>query len=500
MSPSQSALPSEMPSESPSLFPFAFILDGNSTIVEDVPKTIGADFQWTRLINRNDTIIRFTVFGFPDGTNVTYTDINGTVISVIAAANYSVVIAGGGTEQDYRDAVDSLRVTASPHTDVNFDLTVEMITSDPTMYFNDINVYTHPVIVQAVADPPTVSANDIIMGEDDTSVPLQIFANRSSDNDNSETLSVCLFVPSDIAGPIATLAPVSNFSGIIFTNFGNATYCVEALGADPASREATLDNFLDDSIIFLPRDQWSGVLTGTAGIRVIAISTENATGAELGPNNSPTDGTGGDADTRIEIAETYIAVTVNPLVDLPTLNNTNSIFQENNNVSSSDPDLVISIGNRLGMTLVDLDGSQTLNLTLTGFPTNALGLAFVGPIPAGVLVTTNVVTGTATIYGNDSAQVLQVLSTLQVTLFDDDDENFVVLIDGATTDTNGVFETPPVSFTLSHNVTIQAVADTPTVNRGAATKPEVAENSGFVAYPVTIALNDIDGSEDCTLR
>jgi hypothetical protein len=496
MSPSLSAMPSEMPSESPSFFPFAFILDGNSTIVEDVYKTIGADITWTRRSNRNDTFIRVTVFGFPDGTNVTYTDINGTVISVIATANYTVVIAGGLNEASYRNAVDSLSVTASAHTDVNFDLTVEFITRDPLMYENDENVYTHPVIVQAVADPPTVSANDIIMGEDNTSVPLEIFADRSSDNDNSETLSVCIFVPSDGVGPIATLSPLSNSSGITFTDFGNATYCVVALGPDPASREATLDDFLEDSIIFLPRPQWSGVLNGTAGIRVIAISTENANGAELAPNNSPADGTVGDADTKIEIAETYIDVAIIPLVDLPTLNSTSSIFQENNNVSSSDPDLVIDIGNQLGMTIVDLDGSQSLNLTLTGFPTTALDLTFNGSIP-GVFVTTNVTTGTATIYGTNSADVLQVLSTLQVTLFDDDDENFDIVIDGVTTDTNGVFETPPVSFTLIHNVTVQAVADTPTVDRGSVTKPEVAENSNFVAYPVTIALNDTDGSEDC---
>jgi hypothetical protein len=107
---------------------------------------------------------------------------------------------------------------------------------------------------------------------------------------------------------------------------------------------------------------------------------------------------------------------------------------------------------------------------------------------------TDVDTGTVTISGSNTVDVLALLSSLEVTLANDDDQNFIVLIDGTVTDSNGVTSVTD-TFSRSHTVVVQAVADTPSVDVGTDIKTTVEENSDFQKYEVVIGLNDIDGSE-----
>lgn len=466
---------------------------GSSVLVEDVSRSIGSNIQYARIDNDgSESVVSVTVSGFLAGTTVSYTDVGGTPQSVTADGT-TVLTFTGGSEAQIRAALDTLTVTAPLHSDTNFALSVSVTTND-----NDgsskVDTFAHAVVVQAVADAPTVSADDVTLNED-ASIALVIRPDRSADDDGSETLSVRLTVPADAGGVIGTLTGTPS-GGVTLTSLGGGVYLVQASGATAAIREAALDGFLNGGITFTPRAQWSGALTGTNGIKVEAISTEAASGygVELAPNNSASSGTAGDLDTKIEIATTYIDVTVNADIDIPTLTNASTTVQENNNsTSASDPDLVVPIGTRLGMTLADTDGSQNLALTLTGFPTNAQALSF-GSSIAGVTVSTNIATGTVTVSGANSNDVITVLNSLSVTLADDDDRNFTVTIDGSTSDSNGVTGGTS-NFSLTHLVTVQAVADVPTVNRGAATKAAVAEDSGFVGYPVTVTLNDTDGSE-----
>lgn len=470
---------------------------GSSVLVEDVAKTIGADIAYAKIdADGSEHVTGVTISGFPIGSTVTYTDMSGNPQTFLAVGGETVTWSGpksAATETAIRTALNTLNVQAPAHSDDNFALSVAI-----TMEDNDASVitqtFTHSVVVQAVADAPSVSADPITLNED-TSIALVIRPDRSADDDNSETLSVRITVPSDGAGVIGTLA-ASPPAGVTFTNLGGGVYLIQATGATPAVREGLLDSFLNGGVTFTPRSEWSGVLTGTNGIRVDAISTEaaNGYGVELAPNNDAGAGTTGDLDTKIEVRTTYIDVTVNPIVDLPTLTNTSTTVQENNNSTAvADPDLIIPIGTRLGMTLNDADGSQGLSMTLTGFPTNAQALAFGTSLP-GVTTSVNIATGTVTISGAVASNVLTVLSSLSITLADDDDRNFTVTINGTATDTNGS-TTASAPFTMTHDVIVQAVADVPTVSVGAATKPAVNEDSGFVGYPVTVALNDTDGSE-----
>ncbi len=477
---------------------------GASVIVEDVAKTIGTDIQWTKIdADGSEHVTSVVISAIPAGAVVTYTDLLGAVQTFTSTGVETITLTGphsAATETAIRAALDTLAVTAPANTDTNFTLNVVITTTD-----NDASAttqsFTQTVVVQAVADAPTVAADAITLNED-TTATLAIRPDRSIDNDNSETLSVRITVPSDGTGVVGTLS-AGAAAGITFTNVGGGVYTVAASGATPALREATLDAFLNGGVTFTPRPQWSGVLTGTNGIKVEAISTEAATlygnttpspDDELAPNNNATAGTSGDLDTKIEIATTYIDVTVAAINDTPVLANASSIYQENTNSSAiADPDLVIPLGTRLGLSIADTDGSQGLSMTLTGLPTNAQALAF-GTSLAGVTTSVDIPTGTVTISGTNANNVLTVLASLSITLADDRDQNFTVAINGTSTDTNGV--TPVnTAFSLSHQVTVQAVADTPTVDVGATTKAAVDEDSGFVTYPVTTALNDTDGSE-----
>jgi hypothetical protein len=486
---------------------------GASVLVEDVAKTIGGDIQWAKIdADGSESVTRVVIGAIPEPATATITPATGIrVISSVASGIETLTIevdpvtgaafTRAQIEAGIRTTLDTLSLQAPLHSDVNITLSVAITTTD-----NDASSITQPfshgVVVQAVADAPSVTADNIALNEDATAA-LVIRADRSADDDNSETLSVRITVPSDGTGVIGTLAG-STPAGVAFTAMGGGVYLVTATGATPAEREALLDGFLNGSITFTPRAQWSGVLTGTAGIKVEAISTEAATlygdttlspDDELAPNNSASAGTSGDLDTRIEIATAYISVSVAAVPDHPVLANAGSVYQENNNSTAvSDPDLVIPIGARLGLSIADTDGSQGLSMTLTGFPTNAQALAF-GTSIAGVATSVTLASGTVTISGTNANDVLSVMQSLSITLANDRDENFTVSITGTTTDTNGV---TPVSATfgpLTHTVVVQAVADLPTVSVTAATMPAVDEDSGFVSYPVTTALNDTDGSE-----
>ncbi len=460
---------------------------GSSVIQEDTLVAIGANIGFAKIdSDGSESVTTVTVSAFPAGSTVTYADVAGNPQSFTATGTETITLTGG-TEAAIRTALNSLAIQAPLHTDQNFSLTVAVTTTD-----NDASTstttFSHAVLVQAIADAPSVTADALSLSED-ASAALIIRPDRSADDDNSETLSVRITVPSDGSGVVGTLSGTSG-GGVTFASHGGGVYLVTASGASPAAREAALDAFLNGGVTFTPRANYSGVLTGTSGIRVDAISTEAAAGSEVAAASFG----GADGTSQTETTTTYISVTVIPINDVPVLTNTATTVQENtNSTAASDPDLIVPIGARLGLTIADTDGSQGLSLTLTGFPTNAQSLVFGASHPS-VTTTVNLAAGTVTVSGPNANTVITVFNSLSITLADDRDENFVVAVSGTVTDTNGS-ATVSDTFSLTHAVTVQAVADVPAVSVGTATKPAVNEDSGFVTYAVTTALNDTDGSE-----
>ena len=483
---------------------------GNSTIIEDVAGNIGGDIQYARIdaTQPDDTseyVTEVTVTGFPVGSLVTYNDVNGVAQSVNIVTGAEVIsFAGPHTaagETAIRTALDSLSTTAPANSDVNYSLTITATTTDNDASTNTTS-WTHPVVVQGYADTPSIDPGIAINGIEDTAVVLTINANRSGDVDGSESLSVRITVPQLGGAPIGTIinnGAVSN--GVTITDQGNGVYLIEGPGTGtPAQEEALIDAFLASSLSFQPRPQWSGSLTGTNGLLVEAISTEaaNGPGVELAPDATDP----GDNDTKTETVSTYIGFTIDAVVDNVTFSNSSTTVQENTGSSSpTDPDLVVPLGTRLGIGLADLDGSQDLNLTLSNIPATA-GVSFGATVllPGGSAVINGVTVGlnaagtAITVNGPSANNAINVLQTLNLTLQDDNDANFQVAISGSTTD-SGPGGGGTANFNATHDVIVQAVADTPDTNAGAPVMATVQEDSGFVGYPVTIALNDTDGSE-----
>lgn len=327
------------------------------------------------------------------------------------------------------------------------------------------------------------------LNEDDVPLPLRIIPERSADDDNSETLSVEITLPSDDVGVIGSIVELSKSStATIETIRGGTAFLVQATGATPATREANLAAYTNRSLAFQPRANWAGELE----IIVEAVSTE---ANEVAMSNSIAHDTLGDFDTRTERVQTIIPVRVLPVVDLPYMTRSRSVVAENNLNSNVDEDVVVRIGERMGVKVDDLDGSQTFQAVLVGFPTNAIDLRF-GRSRPDVTATVNRTSGIVSIQSTNTEGALLVLESLQITLFTDDDHNFLIEMTGRCTDKGGSNLVVQADFYLRHQVIVQAVADTPALDAGMELKSAETEGvSAFISYPVTVALNDKDGSE-----
>ncbi|MCH9807587.1 MAG: type I secretion C-terminal target domain-containing protein [Alphaproteobacteria bacterium] len=503
---------------------------GQSVLVEDTAKTIGSDVVYN-LIDTDGTenITEVSVSGFAVGSVVRYDDVDGNpqILNVTATTD-TITLSGPKTaagEAAIRTALDTLNVLAPPESDVNFQLNVSATTTDNDADTNTTN-WTHDVIVQAYADTPGIDADDITSDED-TAVALTIRADRSSDGntDNSETLSVRLTLPQESGNPIgdvvatatgpftvSTMGAVTTITGaptgnVTITDQGNGVYLIEGPGTgNAANDEAALDAVLTGGVLtFDPRPQFSGSFAGVNGIKVEAISTESATVVddqvyapddELAPNALDA----GDNDTRTETVETFLDVTINPILDVPTFSGNSSTIQENNNSDDpADPDLRLNLGTELGFSMADRDGSQDLDLTLNGIPDTAV-VDFGGTVIAtGASQVINGVTvgvvdnsdGTISItvdgviddgLANDAIDVLE---SLRLTLADDDDSDFTVGISGTSTE---AISGASVLFNDTHQVTVLAAADRPTISGAGG-----GDEDTFIDVPITVTLNDTDG-------
>ena len=176
-------------------------------------KLIGGDFQQTPLDPTTDPgFSEIEISGFPSGTAITYTDTDGTRVSIAQTSPTTTVVLNGG---DPASALTTLSITSPPHTDKDFELTVTM-TAD-TSNVNNQETYIHPVQVGAVADAPDVSHAFPPPEVDENSG----FANYPvtlihGDTDGSETTTVAISYSMPGIAPDSTHYndPVFQFNGL----------------------------------------------------------------------------------------------------------------------------------------------------------------------------------------------------------------------------------------------------------------------------------------------
>lgn len=215
------------------------------------------------------------------------------------------------------------------------------------------------------------------------------------------------------------------------------------------------------------------VPNGTVTLTAPGILTFTPTANYSGPvsfDYTISDGNGG-----TDVAT--VTGTVTPILDLLVHTPTSSTVLEDNPWS----------GASLGLTISDQDGSQTLDITITGFPSG--GTVVWPTTPAGITLTGDAVTGFHIIgpsTTNAATDVIAFINGLSVTRPLNSDANFQLTLTGTTTDSSG----PSAPFSFTHDVVVRAVADAPTV---------VLSGSGsedtFIATPITVTTSDNDGSE-----
>jgi hypothetical protein len=190
---------------------------------------------------------------------------------------------------DILDTLETFEVEMGPtHSDENGQLSWSITTLDVNLGFSSTKTltFTHDIIIQAVADTPSLSVGAAgTTDEDGASIPLKVEVDASDDIDGSELTFLRIIVPLDgenVPGTIGALTTVPD--GVTLSEVIDNVYVVTSQGSSVEERVALLNSFVNDEsgqgLQFVPSINWSGHVTLT----VQAISAETAEGDELAPN------------------------------------------------------------------------------------------------------------------------------------------------------------------------------------------------------------------------
>ncbi|EFL87465.1 type I secretion C-terminal target domain-containing protein, partial [Ahrensia sp. R2A130] len=258
-----------------------------------------------------------------------------------------------------------------------------------------------------------------------------------------------------------TAVALTGLTGALTDTDGSETLTYRVTGVDPAASFTTGTDAgggvwtftkaeLDAGLTYNPPPQ----ADGTFNMVLEATATED------------------EGDTASNTAN--IIVTVAPILDAPNLVAGSS---------SANEDTVIALGSDIDLTIDDLDGSQTLTVVLDGIPAASI-TSFNGGLPGTVTQTGPeqwTFTGTA-------AETNALLDSFTVQPPADTDDNFIVAVSATTVENGGATATS----NANHTVTISAVADAPNLSQIAAA---TGDEDTVIDIPITVGLNDTDGSE-----
>ncbi|WP_343049634.1 tandem-95 repeat protein [Azospirillum melinis] len=277
---------------------------------------------------------------------------------------------------------------------------------------------TVPITLAAVSDTPTLTVS-AATGNEDTAIALTINP-ALTDTDGSETLTIT------ISG-IPAGSSLSNTAG----------------------NTLTISN---GSITLTPAQ--------LAGLKITPPSNSDAD-FTLTVTAIATDGSAAPANTSAPLL-----VTVNPVTDTPTLT-----------VSPATGNEDTAIALTITPALTDLDGSETLTITISGIPTGA--------------TLSNSAGNTLTVSNGSITLTPDKLVGLAITPPSNSDADFNLTVTATAKD--GSAAAVSVSSTLA--VTVNPVSDTPTLSVSAATGNE----DTAIALAINPALTDTDGSETLTV-
>ena len=453
------------------------------------------DLEITAALTDASESLSITISGVPAGATLSAGDDN-----------------GDGSWTLTRADLDGLQITPPADSDADFSLTVTATsTSDVD---SSSTVQTLNVNVSAVADAPKASGGDVF-GHEDSAIALDISA-ALTDIDGSETLSITvagvpegarLSAGADNGDGTWTLSS-DQLSGLTITppinsnsEFSLTVTATSTDGNDTADTSWTIGVTVDavadaptlnvsdasgdeNSAIAL---DVSAALTDTDGSETLSVTIAGVPqGARLSAGSDNGDGTwtltpdqlpgltitppaNSDADFSLTVTATSadgsdssqasggLDVTVDAVANAPTLNVSDAAGNEDSAIALD-----------VSAALTDTDGSETLSVTISGIPEGAR-------LSAG----TNNGDGSWTL---TPAQ----LSGLTITPPANSDADFSLTVTATSADGNDTSQAVGAI-----DVTVNAVADTPTLNVSDASGSE----DGAIELDVSSALADMDGSE-----
>jgi len=301
-----------------------------------------------------------------------------------------------------------LTITPAADSDRDFNLTVTARSTEGENSDSAATVLTLPVSVSGVADTPTITAG-LSEGLEDHLIPLNL-SPVLADRDGSESISLI----------IDNLPEGARLSA--GTDNGDGTWTVA-------------NNQLDGLSVLPPAD--SNV---DFTLRVTAVATETSGGSSA--RSAPVD----------------LAVAVTGVADTPELTIAGA---------TGDEDTAIALD--IASSLTDVDGSESLAVTIAGVPTGA-------SLSAG----TDNGNGTWTLTRDQ-------LAGLTVTPPTDADGSFNLTVTATAAENDG--DTASVSYELP--VIVNGVADAPVVTAG----PVAGKEDTAIALDLSVVGGDLDGSE-----
>ncbi len=401
-----------------------------TNIDEDTSTVFGTDVTYALVDADGSEVVQQVEIGaIPVGAVAAFTASGAAVVTPVIVGGNTTGYTITGTQAEIRATLDTFEIQSPLHSDTDFDLTIAVTTLDADGSTATTNS-THTIQVLAVADTPGAVGQNYTTDED-VAINFAGLDGSLSDIDGSETLSF----------QITGVDPDATFD--VGTNEGGGVW---------SFTEAEINA----GVSYTPPPQEHG----TFNMVLEAIATEAAVGGQVA--------------VKTAVGTAPIVVTVDAVLDTPTLNNGATTVNE---------DVTIPLGSDIDLDLVDVDGSQTMVITLTGIPA-ANTLNFNGALPGSV---TGPVGGVYTISGT-AQEAMDLLDSITVTTPAHDDTDFTVAVSVQTTETS---TGDTVTVNASHDVTVSAVADAPNLSAAAVT---VNEDTA-IAIPVVTSLVDTDGTE-----
>ncbi|MEO0636512.1 MAG: type I secretion C-terminal target domain-containing protein [Pseudomonadota bacterium] len=371
--------------------------------------------------------------GDTDGSeNVTQVDVTGLsgdagMSYVASGAAVVTAISGGyritGTPAEIRATLDTFTYSPATHVGDDVNLTVAVTVEDADGS-TATQTGTHTIDITPVADSPTVSG-DSVTTDEDVAVAVDL-SGGLVDLDGSETISY----------QVTGVPAGASFSA----------------GTDQGSGVWSFTTAQLSSLMFNPPAQAHG--TYNMVLRATATEAEGDTATSTSP----------------------LVVNVNPILDPPVLNDGSTTANE---------DATILVGSDIDLTTVDVDGSQTMQITLSGIPAGSTVDWNTG-LPG--TVTPPAIAGGDYVISGTTPQALALLDTLTVQPPANTDDNFTIGVSVYAEEAGGANTT----VTGNHQVIVEAVADAPNLTLAATSQ---GNEDTSIALPLTLSLNDTDGSE-----